>query len=531
MIQGSVLFWGFVVRTLQALAEASPTILCGFVVAGVLRRMAGPDGTRRAFGGGGWRGLLRAWGIGMLLPVCALGVIPIAREMRRAGVPSGTILAFVLAAPHINPLSLLYGLTLSSPLAILGFGLCSLIMALGAGAVWDMAFAKPGETVEPPPEPMPPHGLKRLTAVMVAAAREACGPSMLYILAGLVGTGLLSAALPFGMFGNSMHADDVTSPLVMTAVAVPAYNAPLQGMMVLGLMFDHANSVGAAFVLYELGIGINVGLIVWLAVVFRPRRTLAWLGMVTALAVILGYALEIPFAHSSAGSGGHTHAFDGFSNPFPSGSPVGASEAGQRVGAKVQVLELFGLAGIGLLLLLGGLFSAFDRQGQVEAWLTRGGERPLRPNARFWERPIPGPALVVIAAIGLLLFSIVGVYQYYVAPAALIDEMVQVKADAVVAARTGNRAEAARNLERLDTLARRAEVGSYLRNGRVNPAARKRGEDFRLRIEAVRDAVRNEGTPVADIQKLLPPLEASFKGFRRAFVDGRTEEAQPEGEK
>jgi uncharacterized membrane protein YraQ (UPF0718 family) len=43
-----------------------------------------------------------------MLPVRSLGVIPIAREMRRAGVSSGTILAFVLAAPQIDPVSLLY---------------------------------------------------------------------------------------------------------------------------------------------------------------------------------------------------------------------------------------------------------------------------------------------------------------------------------------------------------------------------------------------------------------------------------------
>jgi hypothetical protein len=138
---------------------------------------------------------------------------------------------------------------------------------------------------------------------------------------------------------------------------------------------------------------------------------------------------------------------------------------------------------------------------------------------------------VVIAVVGLLLVSVVGVYQYYSAPSALIEEMVQVKTDAVVAARTGDRAEAARNLERLDTLARRAEVGSYLRLWAVDPAARKRGEDFRLRIEAVRDAVRDDRIPVAEIQKLIPSLEASFKGFRQAFVEGRAGDGPPEGVK
>src|SRR5580704_17472457 len=131
------LFWGIVVRTGQIAAESSTTLLCGLLVAGVMRRMLGAGGTRRLFGGAGWKGLLRAWGIGTLLPVCSLGVIPIAREMRRAGVRSGTILAFVLAAPHINLLSLLYGLTLSEPIVGICFALGSLVIALSAGALWD----------------------------------------------------------------------------------------------------------------------------------------------------------------------------------------------------------------------------------------------------------------------------------------------------------------------------------------------------------------------------------------------------------
>src|SRR5437016_2125671 len=98
-------FWAIVARTGQFGMEASTTLVCGFLIAGVMRRMLGSAGTRRLFGGPGLKGLLRAWAVGTLLPVCSLGVLPIAREMRRAGVPSGTVLAFVLAAPHINPLS------------------------------------------------------------------------------------------------------------------------------------------------------------------------------------------------------------------------------------------------------------------------------------------------------------------------------------------------------------------------------------------------------------------------------------------
>src|ERR1700738_548690 len=157
----SSVFWSILLRTGQIAVESSMTLLCGFIVAGVMRRMLGAEGTRRLFGGPGWKGLLRAWAVGTVLPVCSLGVIPIAREMRRAGVPSGTILAFVLAAPHINPLSLLYGLTLSEPIVVIAFAGGSLVIALAMGAIWERFFASETDAVLAPDEPLPAPGPKR----------------------------------------------------------------------------------------------------------------------------------------------------------------------------------------------------------------------------------------------------------------------------------------------------------------------------------------------------------------------------------
>ena len=86
-------------RLLQALGQAVPTILIGLVVAAIFRRALGASGTFKLFGGNGPRSLVSAWFIGMLLPVCSLGVIPVAWEMRRSRLSGGTILAFALTAP------------------------------------------------------------------------------------------------------------------------------------------------------------------------------------------------------------------------------------------------------------------------------------------------------------------------------------------------------------------------------------------------------------------------------------------------
>src|SRR5262249_25434496 len=123
-----MLWWSFVLRAAQAVVEASPTLLSGVLIAGVVRRMVGPDANRKLFGGAGARGLLRSWALGVLLPVCSLGVIPVLRELRRSGVSGGNVLAFALAAPLLNPISFLYGLTLAEPRAVFAYVGASLVL-------------------------------------------------------------------------------------------------------------------------------------------------------------------------------------------------------------------------------------------------------------------------------------------------------------------------------------------------------------------------------------------------------------------
>jgi uncharacterized membrane protein YraQ (UPF0718 family) len=518
----STIFWSILLRTGQVAVEASTTLLVGLLVAGVMRRMLGAEGTRRLFGGAGWKGLLRAWAVGTVLPVCSLGVIPIAREMRRAGVPSGTILAFVLAAPHINPLSLLYGLTLSEPLVIVCFALGSLVVALAAGAAWDRFLALREDEAPAGDELLPAPGPKRLAAVAVTAAREAVGPTMGYALIGLGLTGAMAGLLPFGCLGHTMRHGDPLSPALMTAVALPLYCGPLQGMMRLGLMFEHGNSVGAAFALFELGIGVNLGLLVWLMTLFGWRRILVWVAFVAGLTLALAYAAERPlyFAHEEAN---HTHAFDEWASPFFPGSGADGQVVRDKLLEKVGVLEPVSLAGLAALVLLGLLARRLDRGGVLEAWLTRSRPAAERP-VTVWNRDVPGPVLGLVALAGLVVFSVVALYIYYPPPKEAFEEISNVRAAALSAVITRNKEEAIRQIQHWDLLTRKVQVGVFIRTGQMNPEATTLTEALRDRLEDLRDALLDGD--VNGAKEMVPIVEAAHRKCREAFLPLQTPGAE-----
>jgi hypothetical protein len=311
-----------------------------------------------------------------------------------------------------------------------------------------------------------------------------------------------------------MRHDDPTSPLLMTAIALPLYSGPLQGMMRLGLMFEHGNSVGAAFSLFELGIGLNVGMMLWLGGLFGWRRVVPWVGVVAAVTLALAYASEptLYFANEEAT---HTHAFDEWTNPYAAGYPPAPAEVLAKLEEKAGLLEEFALGGLGLLVIAGVALQSFDRAGRAEAWLATKREAVATGRVAVWNRSIPGPVLGAFALLGLIAFSVAALYIYYPAPPQVFDEIVQVKTEALVAVNTGNREEAIRQIQHWDLLTRKLQVGLFIRTGRQDEERSKLTEDLRERLEDLRDAMIAGDLAAAKSQ--VQTVEAAHRRCREAY--------------
>jgi uncharacterized membrane protein YraQ (UPF0718 family) len=506
------IFWGGMLRVLQGLIQGGPTILVGLFVAGIFRRLLGRENTRRLFGCGTWRELPQAWLIGMILPICSLGAIPVAREMRRAGISGGAILAFAMTAPLFNPLSLLYGLTLSEPLVILGFAFCSMILVT-VGGMWNWFFPESGRE-EPAPQPVP-HGLRRMAAIAVVAAREVAGPSSGYIALGLAGVFLLSAMLPPGSLQTTMEHSNPLAPVAMVAVAVPAYATPLLAMSQLGSMFQHANSVGAAFVLLTLGAGINLGLLAWILRTYGLIRGLSW--MVILLVVVLGlaYAIEDPLYPRGIEPPGHTHAFDVYCQPFHPGTPDLPRAVLSKLKEDIKPFEQVGLTVLASLAALGLLLKALDRHFRVEEWLER---VPVSSRSdRGWlDAHVSAPVLGGVSLGGVVALSIVGCFAYYPDPKEVFEEMYILRGEVLTAATSGDRKHAEHYIPIWDDWTRRLQVGVFLREGSLNPYRRMKAKVFRDRLEFLKHAVeegdRDETREYVDL------VDRAYRRMRQAYL-------------
>ncbi len=500
--------YGGVVRFVQAIAEGAPTFLVGLVVAGVFRRLIGPEGTRKLFGGGTIRSLLQSWGIGMLLPVCSLGVIPVAYEMRRSGVSGGAILAFALTAPLFNPLSLLYGLTLSAPIVIVAFALCSLLLVTAIGFGWNRIF---GERAEPEPDDSPvAPGIKRMLAVFVEAARYAAGPSLCYCMIALLGTVILNFIFPRGSLGESFGHQDPTSPLLMLGIAPLAYATPLTVMMQIGSMFVHGNSVGAAYTLLAMGAGINLGMIAWSWRTYGPKETIGFLAVFAIVVTGIAYAIEGPLYFGADIEKPHTHAFDIYSCPFHAG-PVMIADFQRQLSEAFEAYQAVSFIFIVAFGLVGVSLKIVDRTRKMDAFL----EASVANDKTRMDIQIPGPVLGAISLLGMVIISGLGCYVYYPPPADTIEDMAMSKANYFVAIQTKDATEAVREIEFYDNLTRKLQVGHFLRNWELDEYQQTKAKVLRGRLEELKDLVE-EGN-FKEARDMSMRVSNAHRRCRKAF--------------
>ena len=106
----------FTTRFLGILIEAMPFLLLGAITSGLIDSFVRPEDIARIMPRNPVLATLAGTGMGIFFPVCECGVVPVVRRLYTKGLPLSVGVAFLLAAPVINPI------VLASTWAAFGFG-------------------------------------------------------------------------------------------------------------------------------------------------------------------------------------------------------------------------------------------------------------------------------------------------------------------------------------------------------------------------------------------------------------------------
>jgi hypothetical protein len=139
----------FSTRFLGIFIEAAPFLLLGTLASGLIDAFVTPDDIAHFVPRNKVAATAAGAFLGFLFPVCECGVVPVVRRLFNKGLPMSVGVAFLLAAPVINPVVLVSTLVAFGAGPVLyGRFLIAILVAVTVGLVFALS-AKPQDVLRP----------------------------------------------------------------------------------------------------------------------------------------------------------------------------------------------------------------------------------------------------------------------------------------------------------------------------------------------------------------------------------------------
>jgi uncharacterized membrane protein YraQ (UPF0718 family) len=272
--------------------ESAPALLFAFLLVGLAQAFLPDTWLHGSSRGSSFRQALRGVAIGLPLPVCSCGVVPIYHEMVRRGAAMAAAIAFLVATPELEIAAvLLTWRLLGGELALVRIGSAALL-ALGVGMLVGRFAHRmvPAEPAPPVPEAVKGPLRSRLRAAMQFGFGPAVDNVAPWILMGL----LLSALLvPFiSRDWISALPDRIEVPMA-ALLGLPIYVCATGSTPLAAMFVAQGLSPGAAIAFLLTGPATNVTTFGILARLHGKGIALLFAASMWVGAVLLGFAVNL----------------------------------------------------------------------------------------------------------------------------------------------------------------------------------------------------------------------------------------------
>ncbi|HOX39763.1 MAG TPA: SO_0444 family Cu/Zn efflux transporter [Candidatus Brocadiia bacterium] len=288
----------------SVLGDMAPYLLFGFAIAGLLHVLISEEKVRRHLGGRGLLPVLKATLLGVPLPLCSCGVIPVAASLRKSGASKGATTAFLLSTPQTGVDSILVTYSLLGPAFAVIRPFAALVTGISGGAV---------ETILDPDEEAVSSGADG-TGVKSGSGCDGscCGgehggskprraaryafvtlPADIGkpLLVGLALAGLIAVAVPDNYFGEKVGTG-LPAMLLMMLVGIPMYVCATASVPIAAALILKGVSPGAALVFLMTGPGTNAATISTIWKTMGRRAAFVYLGATALCALASGFLLD-----------------------------------------------------------------------------------------------------------------------------------------------------------------------------------------------------------------------------------------------
>ncbi len=322
-------------------SEMAPWLLLGFLFAGLCGSLISNTFIERHLAGNHFSSILKSVLVGIPLPICSCGIIPLAASLREKGASKGAVAAFTAATPQSGVDSILATWSLMGWTFTIARLTANFISGILAGWVINLlekrseistttkiSFSpnnnspkpcccqqskKTSVTVETQSTCQPTETnkvclVKHLQKIFHEGFVKLPADLAKYLFIGLLLGAAFSTFLPNDLMSNYTEHPLLTYA-VITAVAVPLYVCATGSIPFAFSLLHFGVSPGAVLVFLIAGPATNTATIVSLFKIIGKKETLIYLFLLIAVAWVSGFVLDygIPkdWIHIRGGSSAH----------------------------------------------------------------------------------------------------------------------------------------------------------------------------------------------------------------------------------
>jgi uncharacterized membrane protein YraQ (UPF0718 family) len=295
----------------------APYLLLGFVIAGLLRIFFTEGWVRRHLGQKGLYQIFKAVVIGIPLPLCSCGVIPVAAGIRRQGGQKGAVAAFAAATPQTGVDAIL------ATSGMLGwvFALVRVVIAFVNGIIAGLVVEKWGDgrrssVLGPQAENdkasserscccssqsddrrpttddlSPSTDDRRLSSGLKFGLVTLPGDLFMALVIGLILAGIISVLAPADLFTN-LPGGQFGIYLGMTLLSLPLYICSTGSIPMAFTFLQAGMSPGAVLIFLIAGPASNTATVAALWKIIGPRGTLGYILSIVLTSWVVAFLID-----------------------------------------------------------------------------------------------------------------------------------------------------------------------------------------------------------------------------------------------
>lgn len=290
----------YLFETWAMTTQLAPWLLVGFALAGLISLLIRRSLVTRVLGKPGIGSIVKATLVGVPMPLCSCGVIPVAAAIREKGAGKGATAAFLASTPETGIDSFVATWGMLGPVMACVRVVVAFFTGILSGTLVQFVtrhekdeFAVPMDKADVREEPRGSI-MDALKYAFVTMPKD-MAPSLLF---GILAAAAISALVP-GDFFASFGSTGLFAYLVITLVAVPLYVCSTGSIPLALAMINSGFSPGCALVFLISGPATNITTIVTMRRYLGAKAIAAYLFAIVIVAWTAGAVVDAGFGRET----------------------------------------------------------------------------------------------------------------------------------------------------------------------------------------------------------------------------------------